>query len=166
MLPSGIIQSVALDLPAGQALAPMLLAEQEQAIIGLTDAAEFIPANGLEGPYALRLSMQEGRLLLDVSGKNDEKLPTMVLSVRPYAKLIADYFMIIESYQQARLSGNPYQLEAIDMGRRGIHDEAASLLRQRLLDKVSFDHATARRLFTLICVLHLNQPRHSAMLHG
>lgn len=159
------IASVKLDLPQGTQ-SPHLVVEQEQAVLGLCDNAQFTPVLDITGPYHLTLGLHDGRLVLDIMGLHDKRLPTFVLSMRPYAKLITDYFMMVESFETARASGNPYQLEAIDMGRRGIHDEAASLLRARLLDKVSIDHATARRLFTLICVLHLNQPRHGAMLHG
>lgn len=160
------IAGVTLDLPGNAGLAPQLLAEQQQAIIGLCDNAEFIPAQDLKGPYHLTLGLAEGRLIIDVAGEGGGKLPTLVLSIKPYSKLISDYFMMVDSFEQVRSNGNPYQLEAVDMGRRGVHDEAATLLRQRLLDKIAMDHATARRLFTLICVLHLNQPRHGAMLHG
>ena len=86
-------------------------------------------------------------------------LPHMVLSLSPYRGLIRDYFMMIESYEKFRSEGRQEKLEPVDMARRGLHDEAAHLMMDRLKDKITMDHLTARRLFTLVCALHMDQAR-------
>ena len=106
------------------------------------------------GPYDLDLSIHDGRLVMEISNTDGTKLPALLLSVKPYTRLVRDYFMMIESYEAVRARGAAHQLEAVDMGRRGLHDEGANLLMDRLQDKIEMDHPTARRLFTLICVLH------------
>jgi Uncharacterized protein conserved in bacteria len=106
------------------------------------------------GPYTLTLSIQENRLVIEIKNKKSESLPTLVLSLKPYKRLIQDYFMIVRSYDEALKDGKPSRIEAIDMGRRGLHNEGADLLIDRLEQKIRMDHDTARRLFTLICVLH------------
>ena len=111
---------------------------------------------GAEGPYRLRLAIHENRLLLDVrAAKDGDKLRDIVLSLTPFRKVVKDYFMICESYYDAIKRLSPSQIEAIDMGRRGLHDEGSALLRDRLAGKIEVDHDTARRLFTLICALHV-----------
>jgi uncharacterized protein (UPF0262 family) len=107
-----------------------------------------------EGPYDLTLSVEENRLVFRISNDNGDAIPMLVLSLKPYARLIKDYFLIVESYEKALRDGGPSRLEAIDMGRRGLHNEGASLLMERLKGKIVMDADTARRLFTLICVLH------------
>lgn len=82
-----------------------------------------------------------------------------MLSLGPYKRIISDYFLMIDSYEQARIEGKQAKLEPIDMARRGLHNEAADLMIERLAGKIDIDHDTARRLFTLICVLHLGQAR-------
>lgn len=108
-----------------------------------------------EGPYELRLSIEENRLAFRTTDANGKALPILGLSLKPYARLIKDYFMIVRSYDEAVKGGaNPSRIEAIDMGRRGLHNEGAEMLQERLSDKIIMDFDTARRLFTLICVLH------------
>ena len=98
-------------------------------------------------------------LVFRFKNSRSEELPLLAISPRPYKKLIQDYFMMVESYEQVRHEGNPYKLEAIDMGRRGVHNEGATLLKERLAEKIEMDFETARRFFTLICVLHLGGQR-------
>lgn len=106
------------------------------------------------GPYRLNLSIIERRLVFEILNESKEKLGAFHLSLSPFRQVIKDYFQICESYFDAVKRLPPAQIEAIDMGRRGIHDEGSRVLLERLEGKVELDHTTARRLFTLICVLH------------
>ena len=109
---------------------------------------------GREGPYALTLGLVENKLSFAISTVDGEPVMTHLLSLTPFRRVIRDYEMICESYFNAIRTASPSQIEAIDMGRRGLHDEASETLKQRLDGKVDLDHATARRLFTLIFALH------------
>ena len=135
--------------------------EQERriAIFDLIEENRFVPQrgypDGYAGPYRIALSVPEGRLQLDIKREDDSALETLILSLAAFRRPIRDYFAICDSYFQAIRSATPAQIETIDMARRGIHDDAARLLMDRLDGKIAVDHATARRLFTLICVLHL-----------
>jgi uncharacterized protein (UPF0262 family) len=135
--------------------------EQERriAIFDLLEENSFAPqrrhADGYEGPYRLHLSVQEGRLALDIRRADDSHLETLILGLAQFRRPIRDYFAICDSYYQAIRSATPAQIETVDMARRGVHDEAARLLMARLEGKIQVDFATARRLFTLICVLHI-----------
>lgn len=132
-----------------------LSSEKDQAIGDLCADAVFQPANtNIPGPYDLALSIQDGRLVVEMTGADSAPLPALVLSVKPYSRLIRDYFMLIESYEKLRSTGTACQLEPVDMARRGLHNEGAELLIERLSGKIALDHPTARRLFTLICALH------------
>ena len=111
------------------------------------------------GPYKLALSIQDGRLAFDVSSETDEVLFSFRLSLTPMRRLIKDYFDICDSYYEAIRTASTSQIEAIDMGRRGLHNEGSERLKERLEGKVVIDMATARRLFTLVCVLHLKDGR-------
>lgn len=134
---------------------PLLRHERELALNSLSEGGLFQPANtDIPGPYNLRLGTQDARLVLQITGANGATLPALILSLKPYTRLVRDYFMMIESYELMRRDGTADQLEAVDMGRRGLHDEGAALLIERLTGKVSLDHHTARQLFTLICILH------------
>ena len=106
------------------------------------------------GPYRLILSIADRRLVLDIRSAEDAPLMTHVLSLTPFRKIVKDYFLVCDSYYQAIRSGAPSRIEAIDMGRRGLHNEGSEILKERLAGKVEVDFDTARRLFTLICVLH------------
>ena len=106
------------------------------------------------GPYRLMLSLADKRLVLDIRSDGDEPLMTHLLSLTPFRRIVKDYFLICESYHQAIRTGSPSRIEAIDMGRRGIHNEGAQILMDRLEGKIECDFDTARRLFTLVCVLH------------
>ncbi|MBL4789661.1 MAG: UPF0262 family protein [Kordiimonadaceae bacterium] len=111
------------------------------------------------GPYKLHIGTVEGRLSLEIKTKDDEVLMNFRLAVSPFRRIIRDYFAICDSYYEAIKSASPSQIEAIDMGRRGLHNEGSELLMERLEDKIKLDMDTARRLFTLICVLHLKDGR-------
>lgn len=106
------------------------------------------------GPYKLTLAIRERRLVFDLTTKADEKAGEFHLSLGPFRQVVKDYFQICESYFDAVKKLPPSQIEAIDMGRRGIHNEGARVLQDRLEGKAEIDTGTARRLFTLICVLH------------
>ena len=135
--------------------------EQERriAIFDLIEENSFAPQRtypgGYAGPYRIALSVPEGRLQLDIKREDDSALETLILSLAAFRRPIRDYFAICDSYFQAIRSATPAQIETIDMARRGIHDDAARVLMERLDGKIAVDHATARRLFTLICVLHI-----------
>jgi uncharacterized protein (UPF0262 family) len=129
--------------------------ERRIAIFDLLEQNHFEPAGAKGGPYRLRLAIQENRLVFEVSPEEGDPVATHVLSLTPLKRVIRDYFVVCESYYQAIRSATPSQIEAIDMGRRGLHDEGSQVLRERLNGKVTVDHDTARRLFTLICALHI-----------
>src|SRR5690606_23522793 len=111
--------------------------------------------NGHAGPYHLHLGMVETRLLLDVRKPEGDALERIELPLTPFRRVIKDYFTVCESYYQAIKAGSPSRIEAIDMGRRGLHNEGSELLRERLSTRIELDMHTARRLFTLICVLQI-----------
>ncbi len=111
------------------------------------------------GPYKLMLATVEGRLVFDVKSKDDDPLMNFRLAMTPFRRIIREYFAICDSYYEAIKSASPSQIEAIDMGRRGLHNEGSELLRERLDGKIKIDQQTARRLFTLVCVLHLKEGR-------
>lgn len=129
--------------------------ERATAIADLLEENFFAPVSARQGPFELHLAIEENRLNLDISSLADGSCETIVLPLAPFRRIVKDYFIVCESYYGAVREGRLVQVEAIDMGRRGLHDEGSALLRERLEDKVAIDHATARRLFTLICVLHL-----------
>lgn len=129
--------------------------ERAVAMFDLIEENQFCLVGGEPGPYRLRLGIFEQRLVFDVRNADDEKLRDIVLSLTPFRKVVKDYFLICESYYAAIKRLSPSQIEALDMGRRGLHDEGSELLRERLAGKIEVDHDTARRLFTLICALHI-----------
>lgn len=129
--------------------------ERAVALFDLIEENDFCLVGGQPGPYRLRLGIFEQRLLFDVRNGEDEKLKDIVLSLTPFRKVVKDYFLICESYYAAIKKLSPSQIEALDMGRRGLHNEGSELLRERLAGKIEVDHDTARRLFTLICALHI-----------
>ena len=134
--------------------------EQERriAIFDLIEGNHFAPAraypDGYAGPYRIALSVEEGRLALHIKREDDSPLETLVLALGRFRRPIRDYFAICDSYYQAIRASTPQQIETVDMARRALHNEAAELLRERLAGKIEVDFDTARRLFTLICVLH------------
>lgn len=112
-----------------------------------------------QGPYRLGLAIREGRLVFDIATEDTQKVGEFHLSLGPFRQVVKDYFQICESYFEAVKRLPPSQIEAIDMARRGIHNEGSELLKERLAGKIEIDHPTARRLFTLICALHAGQGR-------
>lgn len=128
--------------------------ERNIAICDLLEENRFSLANGPEGPYVLRLAIAEGRLVFAVSNMHGEVIMTFLLSLSPLRRVVKDYFMVCDSYYQAIRTAPPSRIEALDMGRKSLHDEGSRLLMQRLEGKINVDFDTARRLFTLICALH------------
>ena len=128
--------------------------ERAVAIYDLIEDNSFAPADHDGGPYALHLSITENRLVFDIRQQDGTPLMAHLLSLTPFRKIVKDYFMICDSYYKAIRTASPTQIEAIDMGRRGLHNEGSELLMERLKEKIEVDFDTARRLFTLICVLH------------
>ncbi len=135
--------------------------ERRVAIHDLLERNVFWPKaalpKGCEGPFRLHLAIADGRLVFHIHDEENRPLETFRLALTPFRRIVKDYFAICESYYQAIRHARPHEIEAIDMGRRGLHDEGARLLQERLAGKVHIDAGTARRLFTLICVLHIRQ---------
>ena len=129
--------------------------EREVAIIDLLEKNFFRLKDSSGGPYHLTLGVEENRLILDVALAGGVPHGRVMLSLTPFGKVIKDYFLVCDSYYKAIRTAPPHQIEALDMGRRALHDEGSTILRKRLEDKVELDFDTARRLFTLICVMHL-----------
>lgn len=129
--------------------------ERAVAIYDLLESNSFIPRGDFPGPYNLHLRVEESRLVLEISDVSDVHLTSVSVSLSPFRRVIKDYFTVCESYFEAIKTASPSRIEAIDMGRRGLHDEGSELLRERLADKIDIDFDTARRLFTLLCVLHI-----------
>ncbi len=128
--------------------------EREVALYDLLESNRFQLAGHDGGPYRLLLGIVEDRLVFTVGDEAAEQLMTHVLSLTPFRRIVRDYFTVCDSYYQAIRTSPPSQIEAIDMGRRGLHDEGSRLLVERLKGKIIVDHETARRLFTLLCALH------------
>ncbi len=147
---------IAVDLDGSIGPGPSPEAEHERrvAIYDLVEENSFTLAAHPQGPYRLQLSTADGRLMLDVLNEREERLSLIGLSMSPLRRIVKDYFMICESYYKAIKTATPSQIETIDMARRGLHNEGSELLRERLGGKVEVDFDTARRLFTLVCVLH------------
>jgi uncharacterized protein (UPF0262 family) len=135
-------------------LSPILEADRAQAVADLQAENQFAPTGVPPGPYALRLTIYQGRLAFDIRRLDDTPLTAIVLALGPFRGLIKDYQMLVDSHVLAVQDGREDRIQAIDMGRRGLHNEGAELMMARLRGKVAIDFATARRLFTLICVLH------------
>jgi uncharacterized protein (UPF0262 family) len=129
--------------------------ERQVAVFDLMERNFFRLINGFDGPYQVLLSLREANLILKVSDQDERHTVEVTLSTRPFRRIIKDYFLICDSYFQAIKSASPSRIEAIDMGRRGLHNEGAEKLAETLAEKVEIDDETARRLFTLICVLHI-----------
>jgi uncharacterized protein (UPF0262 family) len=129
--------------------------ERAVAMFDLLEDNDFHLVGSDEGPYKLHLGIFEQRLVFDVRSADDRKLRDIVLSLTTFRKVVKDYFLICESYYDAIKKRGPSQIEALDMGRRGLHNEGSELLRERLAGKIEIDLDTARRLFTLICALHI-----------
>lgn len=144
---------VVLDETIGRST-PDVEHERAVAIFDLLEENSFMPQGHAGGPYRLNLSLMEQRLIFSIKTEDGESVATHILSLTPFRRIVKDYFLICESYYAAIRSSTPSQIEAIDMGRRGIHNEGSQTLMDRLSGKIGMDFDTARRLFTLVCVLY------------
>ncbi len=144
---------VSLDESIGRAT-PDIEHERAVAIFDLIEENSFEPVGHDGGPYKLKLSLVDSKLVFTITLEDGAQVATHILSLTPFRRIVKDYFMICESYYDAIRSSTPSQIEAIDMGRRGIHNEGSQTLKDRLDGKIAIDFDTARRLFTLVCVLH------------
>lgn len=158
-LPTDRLLQVVLAGEALTRLSPILEADRAQAVADLEAENSFAlcPSGGRlppPGPYVLHLSVQEGRLVFDVRSEADAPILALGLAMGPFRGLIKDYQMLVDSHMMAVEEGRSERIQAIDMGRRGLHNEGAALLQARLANRAVIDQETARRLFTLVCVLH------------
>lgn len=128
--------------------------ERAVAIFDLIEENTFEPAGHDGGPYRLYISLVDSKLVFSIKTEDDRDVSTHILSLTPFRRIIKDYFLICESYYEAIRSSTPSQIEAIDMGRRGIHNDGSQTLMDRLSGRIKVDFDTARRLFTLVCVLY------------
>jgi uncharacterized protein (UPF0262 family) len=143
----------------GIRLKPEVEHERKVAIFDLLEENYFAPVGDHTGPYDVKLSIEDGkRLVMDIAKEGETEVFSQVkIPLMPVRKIIKDYFLVCDSYFKAIKTASPAQIEAIDMGRRGLHNEGSAVLRERLEEKVHIDHDTSRRLFTLVCVLHIRQ---------
>ncbi len=129
--------------------------ERAVAIYDLIEDNVFDPIDAPDGPYTVNLSMEENRLVFDIRDPAGDAIRRLPLAVTPFRRIVKDYFHICESYFEAIKWAPPSRIEAIDMGRRGVHNEGAQMLKDRLAGNIEINEDTARRLFTLLCVLHI-----------
>ena len=158
-IPEGRLSRVVLEGDVPSSLPPALEADRAQAVADLAAENVFVPltiksAKPVHGPFVLHLALRQGRLVFDIRRGNDESLAIVGLVLGPFRGLVKDYQLLVDSHIKAVEEGRADRIQAIDMGRRGLHDEGANLMRARLAGKIAIDFATARRLFTLVCVLH------------
>jgi uncharacterized protein (UPF0262 family) len=151
---SNRIVAVTLDEESIGRSGPDIEHERAIAIYDLIEQNLFAPMDAQGGPYRLHLGITGNRLMFDIRREDGAPVVAHLLSLTPFRRIVKDYFMICDSYYQAIRTATPDKIEAIDMGRRGIHDEGSHTLQERLKGKVRVDFETARRLFTLITVLH------------
>jgi uncharacterized protein (UPF0262 family) len=149
------IAGITLDEHTVVRRSPDIEHERAVAIFDLLEENHFKLASGCAGPYHLHLAIEENRLSIEVRSTANGANETILLPLAPFRGIVKDYFMVCESYYEAIRRSSLAQIEAIDMGRRSLHNEGSSLLMERLAEKVALDLDTGRRLFTLICVLHL-----------
>ncbi len=128
--------------------------ERQVAIYDLLEQNSFVPSGFSGGPYTLRLSITGNRLAFDIRTQDGKPVVAHLISLSPLRRIVKDYYIVCDSYYQAIRTATPDKIEALDMGRRAIHNDGSRILMERLKDKVKVDIDTARRLFTLICVLH------------
>lgn len=147
------LQSVELDAATLPSATSEIEHERRVAIFDLVEKNSFEPVGAEAGPYDLKLSLQDNRLVFDIAAKGDFSR-TYALSLTPLKTVLKDYVLICDSYYEALRGSSATQIEAVDMGRRGLHNEGAEALKARLEGKVAIDHETARRLFTLVCALY------------
>ncbi len=147
---------VGIDLDTSLAAVPSQDVEHERqvAIFDLLQENSFHVVGHDAGPYRLRLSIAEGRLIFEIADATQDKCAIIGLALSPFRRIVKDYFLICESYFQAIRTATPSHIETVDMARRGLHNEGSEILKERLKGKIDVDFDTARRLFTLVCVLH------------
>ena len=152
---------ISIDLDEGSIVwrNPDVEQERRVAIFDLIEDNNFVPQrghpDGYAGPYRLMLRVEEGRLIFELAREDHSPLEAIILGLGRFRRPIRDYFAVCDSYYQAIRRATAAEIETIDMARRGVHNEAAEMLLERLEGKVETDFATTRRLFTLICVLHI-----------
>ena len=149
------ISDIELDEKSVIRRSPQVEHERKVAIFDLLEENSFSLRNGNAGPYQLKLRIEDNRLIFDLRDGNNQRLSDISLPIRAFRRIVKDYFLICDSYFEAIKTKAPSQIEAIDMARRGLHNEGADLLQERMAEHVHMDMQTARRLFTLICVLHI-----------
>jgi uncharacterized protein (UPF0262 family) len=149
------IQNITLDERTVARRSPDIEHERKVAIFDLIEENSFAPVGDDSGPYNLYLSIEERRLLFDIRSADDTPVTIVGLSLTPFRRVVKDYFEVCESYFAAIKAASPSRIEALDMGRRSLHNEGSELLQVRLEGKIEADFNTARRLFTLVSVLHL-----------
>ncbi len=147
------IASLTLDESTVLRRAEHLAHERRVAMVDILQENYFRPRGDLSGPYDVRLGMQENRLAIEICDQDQQQLGLILLSLTPLRQIMRDYMTVCENYYQALKTASPSQIEAIDVGRRALHNEGSETLQDRLAGKVELDHETARRLFTLICAL-------------
>lgn len=152
-LPRGHLVAVTLDAASIAHVSPEVDHERKVAIYDLIEDNSFYPLGHEGGEFALKLSLMACRLVMEISRPDGTPVVTHILSLTPFRRLVRDYFTVCDSYYAAIKTQPPSQIEAIDMGRRGLHDEGANVLMEKLVGKIAIDLNTARRLFTLIAVL-------------
>lgn len=128
--------------------------ERQVAIFDLLEDNTFGVVGHDGGPYRLRLSIQDRKLVFDIRLEDETPVTAFIFALGPFRRIVKDYFLVCESYFEAIKTASPSKIEAVDMGRRGLHNEGSQVLLDRLTDKIETDFDTARRLFTLICALH------------
>ena len=150
------LADIRLRHPDGPSPANRLYKEQQRALKDLRRHSAFKPRHDHHGPYTLTLAIHDNRIIFDIINAKAQALPTLVLSLSPYKRLLKDYMMMIDSYETMRHQHISLEkLEAVDMARRAIHNEAANKLVERLADRLTLSHGTARDLFTLLCTLYI-----------
>ena len=150
------IADIRLDDRLVKRRSPDIEHEMAVAIYDLIEASHFVPAGAPPGPYRVGLEIRDGRsLVFHIEDGERRPLDDVAIALSPFRRIVKDYFTVCESYFDAIKTAPPSRIETIDMGRRGLHDEGAALLRRALEARIEIDDETARRLFTLICVLHI-----------
>ena len=149
------ISAIALDEKSVISRTPAIEQEREVAISDLLETNRFKPKGSSTGPYRLALSVKENRLVFDIARESGTRVGRILLSLSPFRGIIKDYFLMCENYYEAIKHASSDRLQTLDMARRAVHNEGSEMLQTQLSDKLAMDFDTARRLFTLICVLHM-----------
>jgi uncharacterized protein (UPF0262 family) len=154
MTDTGRMTQIILEGEPLHRISPLQEADRDQAVADLAEENQFYPSAHPALQSILHLSIQQGRLVFDIRDAADTPVVAVGLALTPFKMLVKDYQMLLDSYAMAVAEGREAKIQAIDMGRRGLHNEGATLMTERLAGKVVIDFATARRLFTLVCALH------------